>query len=300
MCTIRGVTAAEAGAAIAESGDKMAARTLLATFMQEVWDAGFKARLASGQGGQTRWHVEHFLSSTEGIDDVILRGDANGCRVEIGSQVKDNVLLPAPFYHRDVLRERSILLWAYWQLKEKIPHAAAYSSDPWRPSDPPRIELREGALWAAARDLPLEAAVAYLVASGFKIESRSAAGDRIELQGRFTERDPFGVHFRTGTFGKIESVELWEKAVIKKRGDTVVIGLWVQGTGSVSREVSVARADRIVISSADNQTVLREMLFRLGLQYNMVPLSPEPFAENITPPTAPTQPATAPATTPVE
>lgn len=286
-CEFIGADCVQVGQAIAKSDNTETAQNLFGPIKQEVWGEQFKQALSQGQGGTTHWHVEHFMSSTDGKDKVAFRPVADGCAVEIVSENKENgFLLPGILFGRYTARERSILQRAYWELKKDNPAATARMEGSWQPSDPFMIELHEGSLWAAAKGIPLDEVVKDLQARGFHVDSRSADGNRVELSGHFTS-DPFGILFRSGLFTTVKEVKLDEEALIKRQGDIVIVGLWAKGSVQTTDELHLFSSSPITttnkVSSEDNADALCNVLWAFSLIHTIQPLPPKEYVENIRP-----------------
>ena len=168
-CEFIGVTAKDVGSALAAVGGTEVEHGLFGGSQKTVWSDDFKQDLSEGRGGTAQWRLDHFLSSTEGIDKIAFGPNQEGrCVLELKcSRIDNGTYLPGVLTKRNAAREKRLLLETYQRLKSKKPSITAHLKGDWQLSDPLIVESHQGALWIAVEGLPLAKAVEYFRERGF-------------------------------------------------------------------------------------------------------------------------------------
>jgi hypothetical protein len=284
-CTFVGASLADVGKAVAEHGGAEAAHGLFGGSETGVWSDYFKQSVRSGRGGATGWHVDHFLTSSDGKDEVGFEVTQDGCTVKLHCwEYRNGMLLPALVGRRYVERERSILQNAYWTLKRDNSGVAVRMEGSWQPSDPFIVELHDDVLWLAVKGVPWERVRESVRTRGFQVDSGSTTRDRVVLSGHFTA-DPFGALFQGGLFNEVKDVTLDETVLIKKQADVVVIGVSATGSGWTKGLFGWWFVEKTVTSET-NRAGLSNLLWNWSMTCTVHPVSPTPYAEKLPPPTS--------------
>lgn len=217
--TFVNATPEDVAEAIVAEGGTADEHALFRLTHKHIWPKDFRLTMLSESASAT-WTLDHFLLTEQGTDSVRVEPQTiDRCQVRFRSGIKRYGfmdLLPKLFYSRNVERERTVIMHAWWRLLEKNPWAYAVATDGWQPPKPPEFTVRDG-VWIAFKGSDVKSAAGLLLEKGFAETCRGR--DRRQFQRRLGG-------YRGSPNALLSSLE---GAVVKRCGDTVVVGLAYKG-----------------------------------------------------------------------